>query len=70
MSGFIAKRDLSEKDFANFSRQFMGSFERERERINHYRKIAKQAEANAQSFTRALNRTKADALRHGVELPE
>lgn len=66
---FIAKRDLSEKDFAMFSEQHRGSLRRQLRMLAHYRREAANAEKGAQSVLRSINETRRDALRHGVELP-
>ena len=66
---FIAKRDLSAKDFALFSRQFTGSLERQKRLLAHYRREAENSASVAQSVLRSINDTRRDAARHGVDLP-
>ena len=68
MNDFIASRDLSPEDFEKFSEQCRRGFNHHRTSLNEYRRKAEEYAAMAQSSLRSLNRDKAHALKHGVDL--
>jgi uncharacterized protein YeaO (DUF488 family) len=67
---FRACDDLDAEDFKNFSRQYTNELANSRRRLIDARNTAKRAADLAQSTAASINRLKADARRHGVELPE
>lgn len=68
MNDFIASRDLSPEDFEKFSEQCRRGFNHHRTKLNEYRRKAEEYAAMAQSSLQSLNRDKAHAMKHGVDL--